>query len=160
MFRKLTQFIIDRQFEHFPAPLTDWPAIIPVEHQERLREASAFIWPVGSQTIEGAAHAESDHDFLVVSGERLPDIFDMLGCALLTGGGHYDPSEGDFNSWRVGDLNYVATDDIQFAKRFLVANELARRFRLTDKGDRIALFQGVLYGRTDPARAALRKEVA
>ena len=35
---------------------------------------------------------------------------------------------------------------MSLAQRFLVATTLAKRFRLTDKADRIALFQAVLYG--------------
>ncbi|WP_181950862.1 hypothetical protein [Aurantiacibacter spongiae] len=53
---------------------------------------------------------------------------------------------GGFRSWRRGDLNIVTTTSSEFYDRFETATELAKRFNLLDKADRIALFQAVLYG--------------
>lgn len=55
-------------------------------------------------------------------------------------------NRGSFRSLRKGVLNLILTDDKEFFDLFVSATELARRFNLQEKADRIALFQVVLYG--------------
>lgn len=52
-----------------------------------------------------------------------------------------------FHSFRKGDMNYIITSDPQFYERFSTATELARKWNLLEKSDRIQLFQAVLYGK-------------
>lgn len=158
MFDTLTTFTIGSRFEGVPQPITDCPKIIPAEHYKAIKNAGGYLWPVGSRTIDGAARDDSDYDFLVLSKDRIPDVFDELGYDLLSGGTHYDPSEGRFNSWRLGFVNFIATDEIEFVKRFLVANEAAKRMSLKSRNDRVTLFQAVLYCRVadEPKASVLR----
>lgn len=52
-----------------------------------------------------------------------------------------------FHSYRKGDMNYIVTTDEAFYQRFSTATELARKYNLMEKSDRIQLFQAVLYGK-------------
>jgi len=52
-----------------------------------------------------------------------------------------------FHSYRKGDMNYIVTTDKAFYQRFSTATELARKYNLMEKSDRIQLFQAVLYGK-------------
>lgn len=104
------------------------------------------FWEVGSRTIEGAWTPQSDYDVLVLSPENICADIDALGFRLESGGAHYDPSQGDFNSWRRGDVNVILTYDTSFAARFRKANSLCRFLRLKERGDRVAVFQSILYG--------------
>lgn len=55
--------------------------------------------------------------------------------------------ESVFHSYRKGDMNYIVTTDEAFYQRFSTATELARKYNLMEKPDRIQLFQAVLYGK-------------
>lgn len=52
-----------------------------------------------------------------------------------------------FHSYRKCDMNYIVTTDGAFYQRFSTATELARKYNLMEKSDRIQLFQAVLYGK-------------
>lgn len=103
-------------------------------------------WPVGSQTIPGAANSDSDHDYLVLVKVIDPYALAEAGFVLDKHGTHYDPVEGCFNSWRQGTVNLIVTKHQWFARKFLQANELAKQFKLIDRSDRVKLFQTILYG--------------
>ena len=141
----LTEFSIKTRFQEYPEPISEAPEAMPQAHYDAIAK-KGFMCPVGSQTIPGAAHDKSDHDFLVLTKDRIPEVFSELGYDLLSGGRHYEPSEGKFNSWIKDGVNFVATDEEYFAKKFLAANAVAQRLSLIKKADRIALFQAVLYG--------------
>ena len=51
-----------------------------------------------------------------------------------------------FTSMRKGSMNYILTSDPDFYQRFTAATELAKKFNVLAKADRIAMFQAVLYG--------------
>ncbi len=59
-------------------------------------------------------------------------------------GGNYGELE-NFTSLRKGDINLIVTEREQFYKHFKVASALCKRLNLLAKGDRIAVFQAVLY---------------
>lgn len=112
--------------------------------EELKKELDAIkIIPVGSRATCDPAPENTDIDYLVLVKKRTCPV----GWELDTGGVHYEPSEGEFNSWRKGNVNLIVTDSYFFYDKFVVATKLAKRFNLLDKRDRIALFQGVLYGR-------------
>lgn len=103
--------------------------------------------PVGSRVTCNPAPQDTDEDWLCLvhadPAERLIEAgFSQDGSPQFYTGN----DNGGFRSWRRGDLNIVTTQDEAFARKFLAATELARRFNLMAKGDRIALFQAVLYG--------------
>ena len=50
-----------------------------------------------------------------------------------------------FWSFTKGDLNLLITEDINYFNKFKQATALAKSLNLLDKGDRITLFQAVLY---------------
>jgi len=62
---------------------------------------------------------------------------------------------GQFSSWRRGDINIITTPSYEFYDKFLTATYLAKRFNLMRKEDRIAMFQVILYdARVDSLEAA------
>jgi hypothetical protein len=125
--------------KHIPAiPLTIMSALGPI-----LADAA----PVGSRITCNPPPQDTDEDWLVL-------VYSDPEAALLEAGFTQDGSpefytgndDGGFRSWRRDELNLVTTNEIQFYDRFMTATMLAKRFNLMDKGDRIALFQAVLYG--------------
>ena len=106
------------------------------------------VIPVGSRVTCDPPPSDTDEDFLV---------FDQDGSAIEHLEAHGFQSEGnpefytgndngEFRSLRRGDTNVIVTPDREFFERFRTATELAKRFNLLEKSDRIALFQAVLYG--------------
>jgi hypothetical protein len=106
--------------------------------------------PVGSRVTCNPAPTDTDEDWLILVRKRVPEILSRLDFEMDTGRAHYEPSEGQFNSWRRDDLNLIVTDDGRFYEKFSIATDLAKRFNLLHKRDRVALFQAVLYGRPYP----------
>lgn len=105
--------------------------------------------PVGSRVTCNPAPTDTDEDLLVYvhnidafHGSLVPLGFQQDGNPELYEG----IDEEDFRSFRCGNINIIATSQGQFYERFMVATNLAKRFNLLDKSDRIALFRGVLYG--------------
>jgi len=115
------------------------------EIKEELNELALAVWPVGSRITCTPAPTDTDADFLVYLKKRGTDI-SSLGFSLAESGNHYAPEDNIFNSWRRGEVNLIASSDYQFVRRFLAATEIAKRFNLLEKSDRVLLFQAVLYG--------------
>lgn len=111
-----------------------------------LRPMILAAQPVGSRITCNPPPADTDEDWLVlVNGDPKEAL---LSSGFMQDGrpGFYTGSDvGTFRSWRMGDLNVITTPDPKFYELFLTATMLAKRFNLLDKGDRIALFQAVLY---------------
>ncbi|MBN04493.1 hypothetical protein [Ponticaulis sp.] len=151
---KITRFEIDHVFEGLPPPLLEPPTDeLETKAFDAIKNAGGFMWLVGSRSIRHAATPDSDYDFLVITRQRIPEVINgELGFELDSGGAHYDPSEGQFNSWRKDRVNLIATDDQRFAKRFLAANEAAKRIGLLRREDRVTLFEAVLYGRLSESK--------
>ena len=109
--------------------------------------------PTGSRVICNPAPMDTDEDFICLiedsaaAVERAKNKLLSLGFKqegmpeFYTGN-----NSGEFRSWRRGETNLIITKHPGFFKLFLTATELARRFNLQKKADRIALFQAVLYG--------------
>ena len=117
-------------------PLADNPAILSCD-------------PVGSRMTCTPPPTDTDEDWLIlvsdldkVSSDLQLAGFDQDGNPELYSG----MDEEHFRSFRRGNVNVVLTSDYGFHERFMVATQLAARFNLLEKVDRIALFQGVLYG--------------
>jgi hypothetical protein len=109
-------------------------------------KAAAAV-PVGSRVTCDPPPTGTDEDWLVlcrsdVAEEMAADGFKQDGSPQFYTGN----DSGGFRSWRDGDLNVVTTESNEFFRRFLTATDLAKRFNLLAKPDRIALFQAVLYG--------------
>lgn len=122
-------------------------AAMPAILADALGQTLADAAPVGSRVTCSPPPHDTDEDWLVL-------VYSDPEPALRAAGFTQDGSPefytgndaGGFRSWRLGDLNVVTTSEIEFYDRFMTATMLAKRFNLMNKGDRIALFQAVLYG--------------
>ena len=114
---------------------------------------------VGSQTIEGAATAESDVDWLILVWSKNYAVRNAaksgfhLSSNIHLNLGHYTASmwETKFHPKFISlvdqdKTNLIITSSWKFYHKFAAANDLAVKLKLTDKQDRIALFQYILYG--------------
>lgn len=105
------------------------------------------VEPVGSRITCTPAPTTTDEDWLMLTDSNPAGVLKSLGFVQDRGPGFYTGNDdGQFRSWRRGEMNIITTPDSQFYERFLTATHLATRFNLLDKQDRIALFQAVLYG--------------
>lgn len=108
--------------------------------------------PVGSAVTCNPPVTNTDLDFLVLANDWQPFLSQALrdGWELSAYWESHDllnaMETGGFVSLRKGNMNILLTACEDFKKKFLVATSLAKRFNLLNKKDRIALFQGVLYG--------------
>lgn len=102
---------------------------------------------VGSRATSTKFKKKSDYDYLVLakSNKYIGDIT-SLGFSLDDTSKHYSPEQGNFNSWRWGEVNLIVTMDGKFYESFLEATRLSKQLNLTKRDDRVALFQYVLYG--------------
>jgi hypothetical protein len=114
---------------------------------------------VGSQTIEGAATSGSDVDWLILVWSKHYAVMTAQNSGFrLSSNIHLDlgPNRGSF--WETKfhpkfaslidskNTNLIITSSSKFYHKFAAANDLAIKLKLTDKKDRIALFQYILYG--------------
>jgi hypothetical protein len=107
----------------------------------------AEIHRTGSRYICNPPVFGTDEDFIVLMrgdpAARLLDIgFKQDGSPQFYTGN----DNGGFRSYRRGSENLIVTSEQEFFDKFVCATELAKRFNLKSKPDRIALFQAVLYG--------------
>lgn len=115
----------------------------------------ALKWQaVGSRVTCDPAPVNTDQDYLVLVGEDAIGFIDKMtsyGFDVELGEGYAEDAlnggeDNRFQSYRMDDVNLIATVDPDFYERFVAATSVARRFNLLEKADRIALFQAVLYG--------------
>lgn len=106
------------------------------------------VMRVGSTVSCNPAPENTDIDYLVLVKGRASSLDFLSGYNLDNDNSHYEPSEGDFNSWRKDNINLIITDSVFFFEKFKLATELAKHFNLLEKKDRIKLFQAVLYSRS------------
>lgn len=107
---------------------------------------------VGSRVTCDPPIMDTDRDILCVVDDWRAFISDAVQAGFTVAGSvpanelEQRKEQSLFTSLKRYDDNLIVTDDEGFAKRFLVATRLAKRFNLRLKDDRIALFQAVLYG--------------
>lgn len=107
---------------------------------------------VGSRVTCDPPVCDTDRDILclVDSTSEFTDQAELDGFRLM--GSKVDEDTEDesgrspFVSMKCGEVNLIATSDREFFGRFMAATRVATRLNLLNKGDRIALFQAVLYG--------------
>jgi hypothetical protein len=121
--------------------------------------------PMGSRVTCDPAPTDTDEDWLMLVASDPAARMHELGFTQDGSPEFYTGNDkGGFRSWRRDDLNVVTTPDGEFYGRFMTATHLAKRFNLLDKGDRIALFQAVLYNvdvrNLQPSDAQVRAERA
>jgi hypothetical protein len=112
---------------------------------------------VGSQTILDAATPQSDYDVLCytwckwLAVKRLNKLGYFRTVAPSDVPSPYRYNQNIFVTMRGPDkVNLIITSSHKFYNRFSGANRVAQRLQLTEKEDRIVLFQYILYGRHWP----------
>jgi len=122
------------------------PEIIKVFKQHKM---------VGSRTILGASNPGSDYDILChVWSKRLAERkleklgFYTTSVFSMRLSPYHFRKHSPFIAMRNEDnVNLIITSSRKFYTRFLDANTVAQNLGLTNKEDRITLFQYILYGR-------------
>lgn len=103
---------------------------------------------IGSQVIPGAAHEGSDTDIaMYCKPEQLAAVESFLdGLDAERGGSQdYGGTDGDgMTSFKVEAAgmvwNYLVFDDLDYFWRFVDATSIVRHFKVTDKKERVAIF--------------------
>ena len=117
---------------------------LPIRHQ---------VERVGSRATCFPPPTDTDEDWLVLTDS--PNALDSLEAVLRKSGynqdtgdmkGYTDEVEIVFKSFRKGDINIILTFEQKFFELFMTATHIAKKFNLTRKDERIALFQAILYG--------------
>ena len=103
--------------------------------------------PTGSYYICNPPVTTTDIDRVVLAEEGYWEDLTSMGFEPSPTQLEYD-SLGSFISWRRGTDNYIVTTDPSFYALFVAATEIAKQLNLKDKESRVALFQGLLYGKT------------
>jgi hypothetical protein len=103
---------------------------------------------VGSRVTVHPPPTDTDEDWLILT-DSLRELGRELGEQGYSPASEYFDATGAsrFVNWRRGREHLIVTANEDFYRLFLVATGLAKRFNLTAKGDRVALFQAVLYGK-------------
>lgn len=104
------------------------------------------VVPVGSR-VTSPAEPRVDADFDILLFVKSPDLqfarVELAGVNFECNSKSYADQETKFTSWKRGLTNVLLTDDADFVNKFLVGTELATRFGLVERKDRIALFMAV-----------------
>lgn len=104
------------------------------------------IKPTGSSYICCPMVTDTDIDFIVYALPGYQQTFIDDGWTTSVGEIEYD-TQGMFESWRKGTLNYIITTDKTFFNKFWYATKIAKLLNLQEKEQRIKLFQAVTYGK-------------
>lgn len=102
------------------------------------------IHPTGSSYTCEPPVLNTDVDFIcqVDSLQEFVPVAQDLKWVL--GGADYGAYMGPFKAFRSDNINLIVTDHPLFYQQYVTATELAKRFNLLDKKDRIDLFQAIV----------------
>lgn len=117
---------------------------------------SIRVAAVGSRVTAPADSVRQDSDYDILMFVKRPDLLEAAEAlhksGYVTDSSAYAAQEHTFTSWRFGGVNVLLTSDADFVNKFLIGTELAQRFKLRNRADRIALFQAIrgeyCYGET------------
>lgn len=104
------------------------------------------INPVGSRVTCNPPPTDTDADYLVFIKEQdRSAVVNILDIECDSSSDVYDPTDtsGERRSYRFGEVNIILTADVVFYNRFMAASDLAKRFNLLEKQDRIDLFRAI-----------------
>ena len=99
----------------------------------------------GSREICVPAPLNTDVDFVVLDIHD-NGLFERNGFSLGTQVDHEEYGNADFLSYRRGEVNLIVVNSWGSFKAWKAAIAAAKQMNMLDKANRIALFQGVLYG--------------
>ena len=100
----------------------------------------------GSREICSPPPMDTDADFVVLDIRGTAD-FERNGFTLGTKEDLDKYGATDFLAYRRGEVNLIIVDDWPKFRAWKAATAAAKQMNLQDKQRRIALFQGVLYGK-------------
>ena len=98
----------------------------------------------GSREICNPAPQDTDVDFVILDMQKFNP--ESMGFYLTTETGIESYGDGDFQTYRHGEVNLIVVHNWADFKAWKAATAAAKQMNITDKEKRIALFQGVLYG--------------
>lgn len=98
----------------------------------------------GSNYVCDPPVTNTDKDVVILSKPGYESALEAEGWSSSMSDIEYD-TQGDFVSWKKGDLNYIVTTHPLFYKKFVYATMIAKLLNLKQKSERIKLFQAVLY---------------
>ena len=99
----------------------------------------------GSREICSPPPMNTDVDFVVLDMEGNGKFCDN-GFQMTTEDRRNEYGETDFETYRRGEVNLIVVHSWQQFKAWKAATAAAKQMNIIEKGKRIALFQGVLYG--------------
>lgn len=108
-----------------------------------------FFHPTGSRYICDPAPTDTDEDWVCYVKDLDTAAAELEALGFVTEGlpGFYTGNNnGKFLSMRRDELNLILTPEKEFYDLFVAGTVLAQRLNILNKGDRIALFQIILYG--------------
>jgi hypothetical protein len=112
-----------------------------------LTQHSQKFAATGSRVICDPPPMGTDEDYVCLAHPSTEGVLVTAGFEMSIDPEKYEDLP-DFIPYRCGEFNVIVTEDPQFYALFVEATEEAKRLNLTDKSDRIALFQRVLYDNT------------
>jgi hypothetical protein len=98
----------------------------------------------GSRVICDPPPMDTDEDYVCLAHPSTEGALVTAGFEASIDPEMYEDLP-DFIPYRCGEFNVIVTESEDFYERFVQATEEAKRLNLTEKSDRIALFQRVLY---------------
>ena len=110
----------------------------------KLLDKVCVYWhPTGSRFTCDPPVMDTDEDYVCLMTDE--DVLFDLGFTCTTQEDTtYELS--DFTTWRHKHLNLVVTESLPFFEKFVEATNEAKRLNILEKGERIKLFQKMLYG--------------
>lgn len=116
---------------------------------EQLSDGDYVMVPVGSRRTCNPPPTDTDDDYLVLCNDAKQAVRSLKALG-------FEPSENiaeylalndcSFTSLRFGELNFIVTDNLKWFDKFLTASYFAKKYNVTDKTDRIELFDGIMRG--------------
>ena len=114
---------------------------------EQLSDGDYVMVPVGSRRTCNPPPTDTDDDYLVLCKDKDQTVRSLKDLG-------FEPPENieeyialdacNFTSLRFGELNFIVTDDVIWFDKFLTASYFAKKYNLTNKADRIELFESVM----------------
>lgn len=110
-----------------------------------------LIHPTGSRYVCNPPVMDTDEDFIVCVDNLAEFDSKIIGVGFVNTANDYDyGGDSDFNryfaSYKRDGLNIIATTNREIYWKFVTATNLAKRFNLICKQDRVELFRAILYG--------------
>ena len=114
---------------------------------EQLSDGEYVMVPVGSRRTCNPPPTDTDDDYLVLCRDAGATVKSLKELG-------FEPPENiqeyialhdcSFTSLRFGELNFIVTDDVGWFDKFLTASYFAKKYNVTNKVDRIELFDSVM----------------